>query len=253
MKPCEATTFRLYHLSVIASQLKSSSADQPMSSSYPGPTASTPLLHAQAGPSHLRPGPASPALSYTDSLDPSASQARPLLSPLSKRRRKASPIVRVLPGILILAIFTAFVFVAWDVSSVGACYVPWLCRILGKSKWRDDEVFWRNTGAYAPFRSRGTGGGQINLPRGCVIDQVNVVSCKIRCFGMLFLTVQLHRHAARYPTSSSGESMQKALDKLKTRTITSPRRDDELNFLNQADLDMKGWRFDELMDQGRKA
>lgn len=147
-----------------------------MSSGLPGPTASTPLLHSQAGPSNLRTQPGSPALSYTSTLPDPSSASRPFLSPLSKRRRRASPVIRVVPGILVLILVTAFVFAAWDVSSVGACYAPWLCKMLGKGRWRDDEVYWRDTGAYAPFRSRGTGGGQINLPRGCVIDQVNVVS-----------------------------------------------------------------------------
>jgi hypothetical protein len=150
-----------------------------MSSARPGTTASTPLLHAQAGPSNLRPIPGSPAISYTGTLpDPSSGRPR-FLSPLAHRRRKASPITRVVPGIFLLAVFTTFIFAAWDVSSVGGCYVPWLCKIMGKGKWRDDEVYWRNTGPYAPFRSMGTGGGQINLPRGCVIDQVNIVSALI--------------------------------------------------------------------------
>lgn len=225
-----------------------------MSSSLPGPTASTPLLHAQAGPSNLRPQPGSPAVSYSGTLtDPSSSQQRPFLSPLSRRRRKASPIVRVVPAAFLLVLFTGFVFIAWNISSVGACYVPWLCRILGKGKWRSDEVWWRNTGAYAPFRSRGTGGGQINLPRGCVIDQVNVVSTHAEDDAGENLHYQLHRHAARYPTTGAGQAMQKSLTKLKGRVIKSPRRHPELDFLNKADLDMTGWRFDALMDQGRRA
>jgi hypothetical protein len=47
--------------------------------------------------------------------------------------------------------------------------------------------------------------------------------------------------------------MQKALNKLKGRETKSPQRHPELDFLNKADLDMRGWEFDRLMDQGRKA
>jgi hypothetical protein len=64
---------------------------------------------------------------------------------------------------------------------------------------------------------------------------------------------QLHRHAARYPTNSAGKCMLEAMTKLANRKITEPRRHPELGFLAHADLTMRGWRFEELMDQGRKA
>ena len=47
--------------------------------------------------------------------------------------------------------------------------------------------------------------------------------------------------------------MRRALSKLERRGVTTPRRHTELAFLSKADLQMTGWRFDELMDQGRKA
>lgn len=67
-------------------------------------------------------------------------------------------------------------FAAWDVSSIGNCYFPSICKALGKGKERKDEVYQRNTGAYAPYVPQGAGGGRVNLPRGCEINQVNAVS-----------------------------------------------------------------------------
>jgi hypothetical protein len=37
------------------------------------------------------------------------------------------------------------------------------------------DVWWRNSGPYAPYHALGTGGGRTGLPRGCEVDQVNVV------------------------------------------------------------------------------
>lgn len=47
--------------------------------------------------------------------------------------------------------------------------------------------------------------------------------------------------------------MRKTLIKLRDREIKSPRKHPEVEFLAQADLNMTGWKFDKLMDQGRKA
>jgi hypothetical protein len=44
-----------------------------------------------------------------------------------------------------------------------------------------------------------------------------------------------------------------ALDKLRDREVHIPRRHPEFAFLEKADLSLKGWTFDGLMDQGRKA
>jgi hypothetical protein len=64
---------------------------------------------------------------------------------------------------------------------------------------------------------------------------------------------QLHRHTARYPTTDGGKRLLKSLGKLRDRSVHLPRRHPELAFLGAADYDLKGWQFDGLMDQGRKA
>ena len=64
---------------------------------------------------------------------------------------------------------------------------------------------------------------------------------------------QLHRHTARYPTSSAGQCMHGALSKIAQRNITDPKDHSELAFLRHADLNMTDWHFDQLMDQGRRA
>jgi hypothetical protein len=64
---------------------------------------------------------------------------------------------------------------------------------------------------------------------------------------------QLHRHTARYPTSDGGKRLLSALDKLRDREVHIPRHHPEFAFLDKADLSLKGWTFDGLMDQGRKA
>jgi len=47
--------------------------------------------------------------------------------------------------------------------------------VLGDGNETKKDVWWRNSGPYAPYRSLGPGGGRTGLPRGCEIDQVNVV------------------------------------------------------------------------------
>ncbi len=47
--------------------------------------------------------------------------------------------------------------------------------------------------------------------------------------------------------------MRTSLQKIADRRGSLPRRHPELAFLDKADLAMTGWKFDELMDQGRKA
>lgn len=64
---------------------------------------------------------------------------------------------------------------------------------------------------------------------------------------------QLHRHTARYPTTDGGKRLLSALEKLQNREIRIPRRHPEYSFLNSANFGLKGWTFDGLMDQGRKA
>jgi hypothetical protein len=143
--------------------------------------------------------------------------------------------------------------IAWDVSSYGDCYFQSLCNALGDGT-RLDRVWWENSGAYAPWRSGGPGGGKRGLPRGCEINQVTLV-CPPRtgCYQPGTLISQLHRHAARYPTTSAGKDMQRALDKIANRKTIIPRKYGELSFLSKADLAMTGWKFDELLNQGRKA
>lgn len=64
---------------------------------------------------------------------------------------------------------------------------------------------------------------------------------------------KLHRHAARYPTYWGGRCIRRVMGKLANRTVTVPRRHPELAFLKNADLTMEDWRFEELLNQGRKA
>ncbi|GFZ50736.1 hypothetical protein JCM24511_08494 [Saitozyma sp. JCM 24511] len=206
----------------------------------PGPTASTPLLQAHSAQSSYRTSrPTSPSHSPSASPSPApygSTRPRPSLSPFRRHRRRTPPI-HAFPAVLAVLLFAAVAFVAWDVSSIGRCYFKPLCRILGDSAVSAEEIWWRNAGAYAPWRSRGDGGGRKGLPRGCEIDQVNI----------------LHRHTARYPTSGASKCMAESLNKLINREIITPRRHPELAFLARTDLTMSGWQFDQLMDQGRKA
>ncbi|KAL7420830.1 hypothetical protein Q5752_004783 [Cryptotrichosporon argae] len=177
----------------------------------PGPTQITPLLPRRV-------------------LSLSPSPAR-----LSRRRRRRSPPLHLVPALLTSVILALVVFAAWDVSSLGSCYVRPLCRLLGHG---EVEMVWRrNAAAYAPWVSLGPGGGKKGLPRGCDVDQVTI----------------LHRHAARFPTLSAGKKMRTALHKLADRAVFVPRHHPGLAFLQHADLTMKDWRFEALTDQGRKA
>jgi hypothetical protein len=47
--------------------------------------------------------------------------------------------------------------------------------------------------------------------------------------------------------------MKASLAKIANRGVHLPKRHPELAFLDGADLEMNGWKFDALMDQGRKA
>ncbi|KAK4686161.1 hypothetical protein P7C73_g3973, partial [Tremellales sp. Uapishka_1] len=182
------------------------------------PTSTTPLLPHSRSPS--------PRPDYTRSQS---------VQPL-RRRRRSTPPIHVFPAALAFCLFMVVAFVAWDVSSLGNCYVKPLCDLLGDGMEKKEDIWWRNAGPYAPWRSLGPAGGRKGLPRGCEIDQVTI----------------LHRHAARYPTKASSIPMQDALDKLANRTVRLPRRHPELAFLAKADLQMTGWEFDGLMNSGRK-
>ncbi|ORY34332.1 histidine phosphatase superfamily [Naematelia encephala] len=188
----------------------------------PGPSSTTPLLTSY----------------HSRSRSPSPNPTTPTHLSLGRlRRRRAAPPIHYLPAVLLFSILAFFSFIVWDISSIGNCYIEPLCRILGEGREGVSDVWWRNGGAYSPRRAMGPGGGSKNLPRGCSIDQVNI----------------LHRHTARYPTTSAGKCMQQALAKLENRGVDVPRRHPELAFLSRADLKMEGWKFDQLMDQGRKA
>lgn len=65
--------------------------------------------------------------------------------------------------------------------------------------------------------------------------------------------VQLHRHAARYPTTDGAERILNSLAKLRDREVKQPRRHPELGFLSKVDYAMEDWELNGLMDQGRKA
>ncbi|WWC58080.1 uncharacterized protein I303_100615 [Kwoniella dejecticola CBS 10117] len=175
-----------------------------------------------------------------------ASDRTPLLRPMiatiqhpshrhhNRRRgqRRPIPLFSILFTTSILVIVS---FLAWDVSTYGRCHVKPLCRALsGKSGL--EQTWWRNQGPYSPFKPLGPGGGNKGLPKGCELSQVTI----------------LHRHAARYPTAGAGQCILSALRKIDNREVTMPRRHPEFSFLFKEDLKLKDWRFDELMDQGRK-
>lgn len=79
----------------------------------------------------------------------------------------------------------------------------------------------------------------------------SVLSIRRDC--IVRLTLKLHRHTARYPTTDGGGRLLKSLAKLRDRGIHLPRRHPELAFLGTANYDLRGWEFDGLMNQGRKA
>jgi len=211
--------------------------------SAPGPSRpsiTTPLL---ASPRHRPHNRRDPSTLRYNSL--------PSLQYLPSKRRR-TPHVQSIPLLIIGPVLVFVLFVAWDVSSYGNCYFKPLCRVLGDGNETKKDVWWRNSGPYAPYRSLGPGGGRTGLPRGCEIDQVNVVS-HIELRNVQRTDYQLHRHTARYPTTDGGKRLLSALDKLRDREIRVPRRHPEYAFLDKADLSLKGWTFDGLMDQGRKA
>lgn len=161
--------------------LTSQSTRSNMPSAIPGPTASTPLLQAHAASSSAARRAASPSSSRSPSPSPSRRPdllppPSPVLGPRRRRRRTPTPRAPLVPALIILGTVAVIAFVAWDVSSLGGCYFPSVCRALGKGKGRKEDVWQRNVGPYAPYRAQGEGGGKRNLPRGCEINQVNVVS-----------------------------------------------------------------------------
>lgn len=99
----------------------------------------------------------------------------PSLDRLPAKRRR-TPHVQFVPFLLASAVFVFVCCIAWDVSTYGNCYFKPLCRILGDGSESMKEVWWINSGPYATWKSVGPGGGRTGLPRGCEIDQVNVVS-----------------------------------------------------------------------------
>ncbi|WVR03471.1 hypothetical protein IAU60_000462 [Kwoniella sp. DSM 27419] len=155
--------------------------------------------------------------------------------PQSQRGWTRHSLLRLaLPSIIGGALLILLGLLIWDVSSYGRCASP-VCRAIKGDEL--GEVWWRNQGPYAPFRSLGKLGGQKGLPRGCEVDQVTI----------------LHRHTARFPTSSVGSCILGSLRKLQRRDVKVPRGHPELAFLRDADLELKAWDFDGLTDQGRKA
>ncbi|ORX34649.1 histidine phosphatase superfamily [Kockovaella imperatae] len=152
------------------------------------------------------------------------------------RRRQRTPIAAFFPAFVTIVLLGFASFAAWDVSSAGNCWIEPLCRILGSGD-RLENVWWRNSGAYAPWKSLGPGGGKRGLPRGCKVNQVTV----------------LQRHAARYPTTEASKCLLRALGKLANRKTRTPRRHhSELAFLSDTDLRLEDWKFDQLLDQGRR-
>jgi hypothetical protein len=145
----------------------------PGMNSAPGPSRpsiTTPLL---ASPRHRPENRRDPSTLRYNSL--------PSLRHLPSKRR--TPHVQFVPLLIIGPVLVFVLFIAWDVSSYGKCYFRPLCRVLGDGNETKKDVWWRNSGPYAPYRSLGPGGGRTGLPRGCEIDQVNVVGRTINVQG----------------------------------------------------------------------
>lgn len=137
-------------------------------------------MSAIPGPS--RPNPTTPLLASprgATSLPRDLSAVRyhtlPSLDRLPSKRRRHTPHIQFIPFILAGSVFLLVLLIAWDVSSFGNCYFKPLCRMLGDGSLNSREVWWMNSGPYAPWKPVGPGGGRRGLPRGCEIDQVNVV------------------------------------------------------------------------------
>ncbi|WWC85773.1 uncharacterized protein L201_000639 [Kwoniella dendrophila CBS 6074] len=171
----------------------------------------------------------------TPLLKPIIASVQHSSSPSKRRRKDQKPPIPIFSIIFTLVLLGSVGFLAWDVSSYGHCYAQPLCRALQGHRGLE-QTWWRNQGPYAPFQSLGSGGGDKGLPKGCEISQVTI----------------LHRHAARYPTEGAGKCVLSALNKIENRQVRMPRRNPEFAFLAKTDLKLKDWKFDGLMDQGRK-
>jgi hypothetical protein len=172
LHPLTRRTFQLH----IHTPLYAGSAEPPMPgmNSAPGPSRpsiTTPLL---ASPRHRPENRRDPSTLRYNSL--------PSLRHLPSKRRR-TPHVQFVPLLIIGPVLVFVLFIAWDVSSYGKCYFRPLCRVLGDGNETKKDVWWRNSGPYAPYRSLGPGGGRTGLPRGCEIDQVNVVGWTINVQG----------------------------------------------------------------------
>jgi hypothetical protein len=133
----------------------------------------TPLLRISP-PSDPRRLPSSPSPSDPQPPRPtSKSQSRPKFArsrSTPRRGRRRAPPVHLFPAVFLLILCALGGIVAWDLT-IGECRVQWICTLLG-GREAYERVWERDTGAYAPWRSLGRSG----VPRGCVVDQVSVVS-----------------------------------------------------------------------------
>jgi hypothetical protein len=172
LHPLTRRTFQLYIHPPL--YLGSSKSHMPGMNSAPGPSRpsiTTPLL---ASPRHRPENRRDPSTLRYNSL--------PSLRHLPSKRRR-TPHVQFVPLLIIGPVLLFVLFIAWDVSSYGKCYFRPLCRVLGDGNETKKDVWWRNSGPYAPYRSLGPGGGRTGLPRGCEIDQINVVGGTINVQG----------------------------------------------------------------------
>lgn len=129
----------------------------------PRPTSTTPLLgDARRSPSEAnRPSPSRLGSSH-------------------RRRRGRAPHIQTFPAIVLCTLLILAGLAIWDVSPLGDCYFKPLCKILGDTWDEKDSVWWRNAGAYAPWRANGPGGGRRGLPQGCEVGQVTIVCPSLR-------------------------------------------------------------------------
>lgn len=128
-------------------------------STTPRPTSTTPLLaNASSSPSN-------------------SSRPPPRRSRSSQHRRsRKGPHIQLIPAAVLCTLLALAALAIWDVSSLGKCYFRPLCRLLGDDQNDKDIVWWRNAGAYAPWRASGKEGGRRGLPKGFEINQVSIVS-----------------------------------------------------------------------------
>ena len=132
--------------------------------------------------------------------------------------------VRLTLSALFLTFFVLFLLLINIVSSLP-CSI-YFCR-------PPFSELWANTSPYypaAPYEG--------STPKGCVVSQVNIVSCDprlCRTFFSFHSTFKLQRHGARYPTSHLAKEITTVLAKLQAVAIYN---NTELEFIRSYTYDL---------------